>query len=75
MPFKINFLFFSSKAKISSDRNSQKGIPIFFLLKFVAMIIAQNGGSRTPGTLPWLRPYQQTEQQTRQPLLTPNGNA
>ena len=55
--FKLLIFFCSSsKSKISSRGISKGGLRYVFPLEKIFIFITQKGGSRTPGTLPWLRP-------------------
>ena len=54
--FKLIFFCSFSKTKISSRGISEGGFRYVFPLEIIFIFITQKGGSRTPGTLPWLRP-------------------
>ena len=54
--FKLVFFGSSSKTKMSSRGISKGGFRHVFPLEIIFIFITQKGGSRTPGTLPWLRP-------------------
>ena len=54
--FKLIFFCSSSKTKIWSRGISEGGFRYVFPLEIIFIFITQKGGSRTPGTLPWLRP-------------------
>ena len=51
----IDFFRASSKTKISSRGISKGEFQCVFPLEIIFIFITQKGGSRTPGTLPWLR--------------------
>ena len=54
--FKLIFFGASSKTKNSSRGISKGGFRHIFTLEIIFIFITQKGGSRTPGTLPRLRP-------------------
>ena len=54
--FKLILFCSSSKTKISSRAFSKGGFRYVFPLEIIFIFITQKGASRTPGTLPWLRP-------------------
>ena len=54
--FKLLFVCSSSKTKMSSRGISKVAFRYFFPLEMITIFITQKGRSRTPGTLPWLRP-------------------
>ena len=68
--FKLIFFCSSSKTKIwSSGISKWGGFQYVFPLEIIFIFITQKGGSRTPGTLPWLRPC--IEQYLLNPLQVP----